>query len=64
MCLPCQEIVAGSVKVEELPKYWQEKLSIPADLIRSEEERIAFGKQVMEAAQQGIGGGIDETGGI
>jgi len=57
-----QEIVAGSVKVEELPKYWQEKLSIPADLIRSEEERIAFGKQIAAAAQAGIGGADGQAG--
>jgi len=58
-----QEIIAGSVKVEEIPKYTQEVLSVPADLVRSEDERIAFGEQVAAAAQTQLGGGVDETAG-
>jgi len=58
------EIVAGSVKVEEIPKYTQEKLGVPAELIRSEEERAAFGEQVLQAATAGLeGGGVDATAG-
>lgn len=52
------EVVAGSVKVEELPKYWAEKLSVPADLLRTEQERQALAKSLIEAAQDiGLEGG-------
>jgi hypothetical protein len=57
------EIVAGTVKIEDLPKYWQEKLSVPADLIRSEDERQEFGEKIMAAAQTQVQGGVDEPAG-
>ena len=57
------EIVAGSVKVEDIPKYTQEKLSVPSELIRSEDERATFGQAVMAAAQTQLGGEGGETAG-
>ncbi len=34
------EVMAGSVKLEDLPKYWADKLSVPAtELVREEDER-------------------------
>lgn len=54
------EIVAGSVKVEELPRFWQEQLGVPAELVRTDEERDALAKQVQEAASQQLEGGIGE----
>lgn len=42
------EVVAVTVKVEELPKYWGEKLGISAALIRTEDEA----KQVVDDAKQ------------
>lgn len=52
-----QEIVAGAVKVEELPRYWQQKLGIPADLIRTDEERNMLAQQIQAAAQQQLESG-------
>lgn len=61
------EIVAASVKVEELPKFWQEKLSVPADLIRTDEERDQVSKTIQESAvaqiEAGAGGGGQVQGG-
>ena len=54
------EAVAGSVRIEELPKYWAEKLNVSLDLIRDDDEREAIGKALMELAQQG---GLTENGG-
>ncbi len=54
------EIVAGSVKVEELPRFWQEQLGVPAELVRTKEERDALAKQIQEAAGQQLEGGISE----
>lgn len=51
------EIVMGSVKVEELPRYWQQKLSVPADLVRTEEERQQMAAAAQQAAQQQLTGG-------
>jgi hypothetical protein len=48
------EMVAASVKVEELPKYWADKLGVPASLVRSKEERDQIAKMAAEAAQQQI----------
>lgn len=44
-----QEIVAASVKVEDLPKYWQETLNVPADLIRNKTERESLLKPALQA---------------
>lgn len=54
-----EAVVMGSVKIEDLPKYWQTKLSISADLIRSEEERAELGQALIQTSLQG---GIVETG--
>lgn len=40
------EIAMGSVKMQELPRYWQKKLGIPADLVMDEQEREQLGGQV------------------
>jgi len=53
-----QEIVAGAVKVEELPKYWQKKLGVPSELIRTDEERSLLAQQIQSAAQQQLEGGM------
>ena len=46
------EIVMGSVKVEELPRYWQEALGVPSELIRSDDEREQIAKAASAAAEQ------------
>lgn len=56
------EVVAASVKVEELPKYWQEKLGVPAALVRTDNEREEAAGQIQEAAVQQLGGGGVEQG--
>lgn len=48
-----QEVVVGSIRVEELPRYWAEKLNISLDLIRSDTERKAIGEALTELAKQG-----------
>lgn len=55
------EVVAGSVKIEDLPRYWQQKLGVPADLVRSDAERKQLAETVTEAAEQQIeqGGAIE-----
>ena len=56
-----QEILFGTAKVEDIPKFTQEKLGVPAELIRDDGERQAFGETIMEAATAGLeGGGVDE----
>ena len=52
------EIVAASVKVEELPRYWQETLGIPADLIRTDAEIEQLSNTVSQAAESGIEAGL------
>lgn len=56
------EVVAGSVKIEELPRFWQEKLNIPADLVRTDEERQALAEQVKQTAlmQAEAGGQVEQ----
>ena len=46
------EGMAGAIKIEDLAKFSQEKLGIPADLVRTEAERQQFGEQALAAAQQ------------
>ena len=50
------EAVMASVRIEELAKYWAEKLSVPLELIRKKEERQQFAEKVIDAAEAGIGG--------
>lgn len=49
------EVFMGSAKVEDFPKITGEQLGIPANLIRSDEEREQLGKAAAEAAQQQLG---------
>ncbi len=51
------EAIMGSVKIEELPSYWAEKLGVPVDLMRTEAERKKIAQAAMQAAQQM--GGVD-----
>ncbi len=51
------EIVAASVKIEDLPKYWQEKLGVPPSLVRSDEEREQVSQTIQQAAVAEIEGG-------
>ena len=56
------EVVAASVKVEELPKYWQEKLGVPAALVRTEQEREEAANTIQQASLESIEGGEGEQG--
>lgn len=46
------EAIAGSVKIEDLPKSMQEQLDVDPALIRSEEERAELAEAAQAAAQQ------------
>jgi hypothetical protein len=48
------EVVAASVKIEDLPRYWQETLGVPASLVRSEDEVKQITESVQQAAEQSI----------
>jgi len=52
------EIVAGSVKVEDLPGYWADKLNVPTKLIRDEEERNQLAQAAQQAAEAGLEQGL------
>lgn len=52
------EAIAGSVKIEELPRITQEQLGVSSELIRTPAEREELAQQVQAAAQQGLEGGI------
>lgn len=52
------EVVGASVKVEELPNYWAEKLGVPPSLIRSEQERKQLADAVSQAAETGLEQGL------
>jgi hypothetical protein len=56
------EVVAASVKVEELPKYWQEQLGVPAALVRTEQEREEAANTIQQASLEDIEGGAGEQG--
>jgi len=59
------EVIAGSIKVEDVPKVTGKMLGIPAELMRTDEERDELAQQVNEAAQAGLEqGGIDQGGQI
>jgi hypothetical protein len=49
------EAIAGSVKIEDLPKKTQEQLDVDPDLVRTEEERRQLAETAVEASQQ-LGG--------
>lgn len=55
-----QEVVMGTVKVEDFPKISAQQLGIPADLVRSEEEVEAIGRVAAQAAQQQLEGGGEQ----
>ena len=58
------ELVAGTIKVEDIARWTQQKLGVPAELVRSKQESTEFGKQIMEAASAnplGAGGGESGT---
>jgi hypothetical protein len=48
------EIVAGAVKVEDLPGYWADKLNVPQSLIRDDEERKVLADQLAQAQEANI----------
>lgn len=48
------QVLALAVKVEELPKFWADKLGVPASLVRNDEERATLGKTLQEAAETGL----------
>lgn len=47
-----EEAIAGSVKIEELPKIMQEQLSVNPDLVRSEEERAELARIAEQRLEQ------------
>lgn len=55
------EVVVATVKVEDIPKYWADKLGVPASLIRTEQEIAQAAEAVTAAAEAGLGSGIAET---
>jgi len=57
-----QEIVAATIKVEEIPRWTQKKLGIPAELVRSDAERKQIEDTIRQAAQATIKQG-GESGG-
>ena len=52
------EAIAGSVKMEELPRVTQEQLGVSSELIRSPDEREELARQLQEAQQVGLEGGL------
>lgn len=48
------EVIAASVKVEDLPGFWSDQLGVSKSLIRSAEERQQLASQIQEAAQEQI----------
>ena len=54
------EIVAASVKIEELPRFWAEALGVPAELVRSKEETQQIAETVQQAAEAGIEQGVPQ----
>ena len=53
-----QEILAAKIKVEDLPKKFQEQLGIDPSLLRSDAETRELGKQIQQAAQKQLEGGL------
>lgn len=56
-------LIASTIKMEEVPEYTREKLGIPANLLRKEDERNEVGTQIAGALQQGLGQGGQPVGG-
>lgn len=50
------EVVAATVKVEDLPRFWQETLGVPASLVRTKEETQQVSQVIQQAAQANIEG--------
>lgn len=55
-----QEVLALKVKVEDLPRKFQEQLGTDPELIRSEEETKQVASQVQQSAEQQLEGGASE----
>jgi len=53
-----QEVLAGAIKIEDLPGFWAEKLGVDMSLVRGEAERNSLAKTVQEAAETGLEGGL------
>lgn len=51
------ELVAGVVKIEDIPRFLGDKLGIPASLSRDEAEQTKIGKAVIGGAEATIAGG-------
>jgi hypothetical protein len=51
------EILAGAVKLEDLPEFWAKKLGVDMDLVRSDDERAQLAETVTQAATEGLEGG-------
>jgi hypothetical protein len=54
------QVIMGSVKIEDLPSFWAEKLSVPMKLVRDEEERQPLADAAMDIAVQQMGAGIGQ----
>ena len=48
------EVIMGTVKIEDLPKYWAEKLGVPSSLVRDETERKQLADTITAAAEAGL----------
>ncbi len=58
------EVVIGTVKIENLASYWGEKLGVPSDLGRTDDEKKQFGESAIKMAQlQAEQGGTQPQGG-
>jgi hypothetical protein len=44
------EVQMGTVKLEKFPRYWAEKLAVPLELVRSEDEQKALGAAMQQAS--------------
>lgn len=56
------ELVGGVVKVEDLPRFWAEKLGVPASLLRDKTEQTRLATALIGAAETSITGGAIEPG--
>jgi hypothetical protein len=52
-----EAVLLGAVKLEDLPGYWADKLSIPTKLIRDETERKQIADAAVAASEAGLGQG-------
>lgn len=57
------ELLAATVKLEEIPRWTQKKLGVPAELLRTEDETAQVADTVTKAAVAGIEGGALQGGG-